>query len=172
MSQQDYVEAKRKIEKQQKGHSELLASVKASITKLEARGKELVVENLPLEKQVAPLTFFIHVSPAGGITTQCSQEFITVADLKALAEAMSDCAKDFQNSRARSRLALHASGKQVTELSATLGISKKRKPSRTSRLQKAVQQHFKSRLQSQCEAACQDALAEKLANGIPLCQIS
>ena len=35
MSQQDCVEAKRKVEKQQKGHNELLASVKVSITKLE-----------------------------------------------------------------------------------------------------------------------------------------
>ena len=158
-------ETNKKIQKQQKGHSELLASVKSSISKLESRGKVLVVENLPLEKQIAPLNFFFSVSPAGGLTCQCSEEFLEDETLKQLGEAMMDCTKDYQNSRIRSRAALHASGKPIAELNASLLDAKKRKPSRTTILQKGVQSHFKSKLQPQCDAAFQVALVEKCASG-------
>ena len=157
---QDTEEQKRKIREQQKCHSELLAAARASVEKLQKRG-ETLVELLPPEKQIAPLSFFLSISPAGHSCTQGSDAFRENPALAQLAQALSDCAKEVHSTMARGRLAMHASGSVLPQYRADQ-TSRKRKESHTNRLQKSVQKFFKDQLQPKGHAAFQACLAAQI----------
>ena len=155
-------EQRRKVREQQKGHSELLAAAKASVEKLQIKGQELV-KLLPPEKQIAPLTFFLSISPAGVPSVQGSEVFRKHETLADLAQALSDCAKEVHSTMARGRQALQASGSVLPEYKADRQ-QRKRKESRTSKLQRSVQTFFREQLQPKGHAALESYLATQICN--------